>query len=484
MSFWKGVKNAFGFGGSESEEDIEEYDSSLPTYAAKSNHSDHEPTHHQPDTVPQAQPQPDALASTAVTEQKNTEPTPKDADDSLPGDLFDALIEQFNATQPEFVRNCLSTEAQRQYIYNSISEKLRARIQKATSPDNEPADPNELTETNRLRRRIANLESETKKTETLRQENRNLQLSIKRQKRALLDRINDLEAQAAKNYAEREKFFSDKRNPADAALIDSTNARVKELEEILAKRDEETAKLNEALAARDNDIAKRDEEIAARATDIEQMMMKIKIGDQMINDLRNQSAAARNEYEDTCNQQQLALEQIQHQVEAFEQIKTKYEARIAELKDSLKQEKSRNLDEQIARLNEENTSLRHTIENNLYNQASNEMRLRNEIKQLKKELEKASAVTISASPQDTSYGSSAEASPASYLSATATDEEAQSAQKQPARRRGRPKKAKLDEDLDNTDWFSQGGTKDDPDFGYHEPPRRPSNDNAAQLSLF
>ena len=68
MSFWKGVKNAFGFGGSESEEDIEEYDSSLPTYAAQSNHSDHEPTHHQPDTVPQAQPQPDALASTAATD--------------------------------------------------------------------------------------------------------------------------------------------------------------------------------------------------------------------------------------------------------------------------------------------------------------------------------------------------------------------------------------------------------------------------------
>ena len=37
-------------------------------------------------------------------------------------------------------------------------------------------------------------------------------------------------------------------------------------------------------------------------------------------------------------------------------------------------------------------------------------------------------------------------------------------------------------DLDNTEWFS--GQKDTPDFGYHEPPRRPSNDNAAQLSLF
>ena len=51
-----------------------------------------------------------------------------------------------------------------------------------------------------------------------------------------------------------------------------------------------------------------------------------------------------------------------------------------------------------------------------------------------------------------------------------------------AKRRGRPRKVKLDDELDNTDWFA--GHKDDPDFGYHEPPRRPANDNEAQLSLF
>ncbi|WP_302063543.1 hypothetical protein, partial [uncultured Duncaniella sp.] len=359
-------------------------------------------------------------------------------------------------------KECLSTEAQRTYIYNSISENLRLRIQKATATTQQTDDSSNQTEIERLKRRISVLEAEAKDTDNIRQENHKLQLSIKRQKRALLDRINDLEAQVAKNYAEREKFFSDKRNPADAALIDSTNARVKELEATLAQRDEE---------------------IAARTGDMDQMMMKIKIGDQMITDLRNQSDAARNEYEDTCNQQQIALEQIQLQVEAFEQIKVRYEARIAELKDAIKQEKARNLDEQISRLNEENASLRHTIENNLYNQASNEMRLRNEIKRLKQELEKATAAA--APHQDPSSSNTPEPSPASFQSsAVSTDAEAQSKQKQPPRRRGRPKKAKLDEELDNTEWFSQTGHKEDPDFGYHEPPRRPSNDNAAQLSLF
>lgn len=206
------------------------------------------------------------------------------------------------------------------------------------------------------------------------------------------------------------------------------------------------------------------------------------MSDEMLNDLRNQAASARNEYEDTCRQQQLALEQIHDQVASFEQVKARLEARIIELKDALKDAKRNDREEQIARLNEENASLRHTIENNLYNQANSENRLRNEIKQLRRQLEEAGKAASTSSSAAT-YGNtenrpksmSAEPSAAAYPTETPPERPA-------PRRRGRPKKVKLDEDLDNTEWFS--GQKDATDFGYHEPPRRPSNDNAAQLSLF
>ena len=165
-------------------------------------------------------------------------------------------------------------------------------------------------------------------------------------------------------------------------------------------------------------------------------------------------------------------------MESFEQVKARLEARILELKEALKEAKRPEREEQIARLNEENASLRHTIENNLYNQANSENRLRNEIKQLRRELEQATTTVISSSPAAT-YGEHkpavAEPSPVAPGAPAAPERPA-------PRRRGRPKKVKLDDDLDNTEWFS--GHKDDPDFGYHEPPRRPSNDNAAQLSLF
>ncbi len=503
MSFWKGVLNVFGFGG-DNDEDEEEYDSSLPTYAAqprtvtttaitKPAATPASATHTRETETPEPETEPhDSSEDNAPATQQNVDKAaePTVADPDLPGDLFDALIEQFNAAQPDFISKCLSTDAQRAYLLNSLSDSLKQRLNntglKIASANNQADDS---AERERLQRRITSLEADVKASDSLRQENRKLQLSIERQKRALLDRINDLEAQVAKSHAEKEKFFSDKRNPADAALIDSTNARVKELEQSLSEREskikeltDSIEKLGTASEELSKTLAERDKQIADEASLREQLEVKNRMSDEMLNDLRNQAASARNEYEETCRQQQLALEQIHDQVASFEQVKARLEARIIELKDALKDAKRNDREEQIARLNEENASLRHTIENNLYNQANSENRLRNEIKQLRRQLEEAGKAAATSSPA-APYGNtesrpksmSAEPSAAAYPTETPPERPA-------PRRRGRPKKVKLDEDLDNTEWFS--GQKDTPDFGYHEPPRRPSNDNAAQLSLF
>ncbi|MCX4369368.1 MAG: hypothetical protein OSJ41_07595 [Duncaniella sp.] len=495
--------NVFGFGG-DNDEDEEEYDSSLPTYAAqprsvtttaitKPAATPASATHTRETETPEPESEPhDSSEDNAPATQQNVDKAaePTVADPDLPGDLFDALIEQFNAAQPDFISKCLSTDAQRAYLLNSLSDSLKQRLNntglKIASANNQADDS---AERERLQRRITSLEADVKATDSLRQENRKLQLSIERQKRALLDRINDLEAQVAKSHAEKEKFFSDKRNPADAALIDSTNARVKELEQSLSEREskikeltDSIEKLGTASEELSKTLAERDKQIADEASLREQLEVKNRMSDEMLNDLRNQAASARNEYEETCRQQQLALEQIHDQVASFEQVKARLEARIIELKDALKDAKRNDREEQIARLNEENASLRHTIENNLYNQANSENRLRNEIKQLRRQLEEAGKAAATSSPA-APYGNtesrpksmSAEPSAAAYPTETPPERPA-------PRRRGRPKKVKLDEDLDNTEWFS--GQKDTPDFGYHEPPRRPSNDNAAQLSLF
>ena len=319
MSFWKGVMSVFGFGG-DNEEDEEEYDSSLPTYAAQPRIATAKPatTQVQAAHAPETEtPQPETPAHDTPKENDDTKTEQVVADPDLPGDLFDALIEQFNAAQPDFISKCLSTDAQRAYLLNSLSDSLKQRLNNTGVKIAAQPDATDSAERERLQRRINTLEADVKTTETLRQENRKLHLSIERQKRALLDRINDLEAQVAKNHAEREKFFTDKRNPADAALIDSTNARVKELEQTLTERDSKIKELTDTIEKigqtseqLSQTLSERDKQIADEASVREQLEIKIRMSDEMLNDLRNQAAAARREYEETCSQQQQALEQI------------------------------------------------------------------------------------------------------------------------------------------------------------------------------
>lgn len=460
MSMMTLLRRAFGFS-PDSEEEEEDYDPTVPTYAA-GEHRASRPPHEQHATAPaeiKSAPAPD----TAAEKTSGTE--------SLPADLFDAVIAVFNEAQPDFVKKCLDTEAQRKYLIDSIDSRLREQAESAakTSADQWKE------EKARLESRIAELEGDDNAIAVLRKENRRLQLSVDRQKRALLDRINDLESQVARQDEEKERFYSHRKPNTSDEELSQAKARIEELEAVIASNEEalknqvsagdadpETVSEQERqIAERDSRIAqltaecdKLREEAARQSTLREQLEVKTSMSDNMINDLRNQAAAARRELETMQEEQLQAVEQIQKEIDAFEDLKARKDAKISELQDS-------------------NASLRRTIETNLYNQANSEMRLRKEIKDLQAQLDAAKNAVESDSAVSEPYREDESASADS----------AKPAEKSSARRRGRPRKVKIDSSLDNTDWFS-GGKHDDPDFGYHEPPRKPVNDNEAQLSLF
>ena len=194
------LRRAFGFS-PETEEEEGEYDPTVPTDAV--NNDTETPTESPTaPTTPHEEPE-------SETSDSEAGDTPKDEDSSDPGltnDLFDAVIDLFNRTQPEFVRECLNVEAQRQYILNSLSESLRQRVDSALSADSKMWEK----EREELLKKIAELEGSENELSSIRDENRKLRLSADRQKHALLDRINDLEAQLTKQVQEKERFFSRK----------------------------------------------------------------------------------------------------------------------------------------------------------------------------------------------------------------------------------------------------------------------------------
>ena len=49
-------------------------------------------------------------------------------DASLPGCIFDSVIRLFNRTMPDFVRECLDTDSQRQYLFHAIESDVRRQM--------------------------------------------------------------------------------------------------------------------------------------------------------------------------------------------------------------------------------------------------------------------------------------------------------------------------------------------------------------------
>lgn len=443
MSLWNGLKSALGFTPGD-DDDEDQYDASVPTYAVDHSNDPVEPDDEESSIRPVKKSKPEKQPEPQKEEPQKEKSQPKGGDDTLPGDIFDAVIQMFNSTMPEFVTTSLSLESQRKYIYDHINEAVRRRLENlgCDAPRQSEVVEQLLAEKKKLEDTVKEMQSSGEDARRLREELKKVQSNADRQKRALTDRITDLDNQLKAQRAEKERIVTSRRGES-------------------AK--EEVEKLKAELEA-----AKAETE--RQKTLKEQLETKTSMSDTMINDLRNEVARLREDLTQANENLEIAAE-IQEKISEFEQIKERKDAKITELKAKVKSltadleklgSEASGDGEELDKLRSENASLRQTIETNLYNQANSELKLRNELKELTAKLTEANEKLAAATSQP------------ALIDAPAVDE--------PKRKRGRPRKQQrpLDDGLDNTDWLDLP----DSDFGYHEPPRKHVPDNDAQLSLF
>lgn len=474
----------------------------------------------------------------------------KQADESLRLRIFDGVVSIFNEALPDFIKTCMDVDAQRKYIYDSLDESLKAYIDKVGEDARQRAVLQWEDERKKVQSEITQLKEQHKQAEENRADWQRQQLSAERQKRALTDRVHDLENQINKLEAEKEQYDLENKslinklkvsnvNAGDfeamrqeisslqeklkeardadksgglQALIDSANATIIEKDETIkalqiqldaVASDNEAKDANIELEHLNGQIKDMTIENKRLSEAIEQLKAKEQIADAMINDLNAKASAAIHELEEKkqafdvveaehnaaideieslkekmslanqelqATQEELeearsglsAVDEIQEQISRFEDIKKKKDLRITELTEEAKQHI-----ELIARLEEETKSLKKTIEKNLYSQAESERLLKNNIADLKAELEKIR--------------------PAANVSVPESQEKS-------VKRKRQVKISAIDESLDDTDWLVSvppPGTPTRPvsvttenDFGYQAPARKSAPENDAQMSLW
>ncbi|MDE6352386.1 MAG: hypothetical protein K2K88_04500, partial [Muribaculaceae bacterium] len=173
---------------------------------------------------------------------------------------------------------------------------------------------------------------------------------------------------------------------------------------------------------------------------------------------------------------------IESEIEKFEDIKKKKDAKIQELTESRDSLQSR-----VEQLEAERNGLKRTIESNLSAQSGSESRLREEIAQLKQENEQLKQAQATLTDHDmpayTAPEPIADMVELEPLDIVETQENTTII-------------SAIDESLDNTDWLvatppegtsmrSLAKSDDQSDFGYQAPPpRKQLPDNDAQMSLW
>lgn len=434
-----------------------------------------------------------------------TKPT-KPEDSALPGEVFDAVIELFNATQPEFVSKCLSIEKQREYLLERIGSSLRDKLAKETADARRLGLRQWEEEKKRMADDIEKIRSEYHSMKQQREEFQSAQLSAARQKRAMTDRIHDLENQVSGLESEREQLqlenrsminklrVASVRNSGDDSDMDAQNKRLAQENVDLSDKVASLDADNQKLAGENDKLRNENIELKNRTTSLDEQIEKLN------EELEKAGADV---------DKQTALAEIEATIQEFEKIKSRKDKKISELKaenhrlydDIMKAGTKVTNAEKAASLSREETErLNKEIEKIKAANADEIQKLNDEIRRLtilinasesKKENRKRNNNKhLSRENKNTIEKVLPESGPTDSASVENTEKETHvNADTMPTQT---VKISAIDELMDSTDWFTAPEPmplKKDPevedDFGYKEPPaRKASRDDDKQLSLW
>ncbi len=428
MSIIKSIKKAFGF---PEEYDDTEYTESDSTSVTSSD-SDTEHSYAAPTTEPPVEHEVDI--------------------EDMSGKIFDAVIELFNTSQPDFVKECLSIESQRMYILSHINQETKHLLDKQIAIARAKGERQWQAERKKMADDLISVKADMKTLKSQRDEFRTAQLSETRQKRALKDRIHDLETKIATLEAEKEQFQLENRsmvNKLRVANVRNSSGNTSDEAELIRLA-------TENVKLQDNINLLRD---------------KLTAADTQIKELQSSSHDEDN-IED--------LKEIEEQIKQFELIKEKKDAKISALSKSVRQKEQdiaqmksiiNEHQQTTKKLQEEIKSLRNTIEANLRSHAIAENELKQKIKN-----------------QSDNSANKPEGEPTPVKNTEIPTEE-------PAEKTQPKQNVKIsviDELMQSTDWFVAPTitpnpvkkTEADDSFGYKEPVRKPTRENDNQLSLW
>lgn len=249
MGFFDSIKQALGFG-PEDDNDIEfeGKDATVRPLSSRALPANADSSfHHDNRSLPDSDSDEDS-ARAAISEQ----PTRPD-----PTVIFERVVMVFNESLPGFLQKSVDPARQRQALFDALDDSMKDYFAQLDRNVERRLQTRFETDRRRLQSQIDNLNEKARKEEEENSNAKNLQLSAERQKRALSERVHDLEKQLATLEAENEQYILENKSMANklrmAALGGDASDDAVAAE--LTKRDERIAELTKLAAETEQNLA-------------------------------------------------------------------------------------------------------------------------------------------------------------------------------------------------------------------------------------
>lgn len=363
--------------------------------------------------------------------------------------IFGSVIQIFNESLPKFVAESVDPKVQADLIRKALDQDIQKYLDSLSETARQYCEQQWKQTRTALEDEIAAAKAKSAEVQRKSDEFQQRQLSADRQRRALSERVHDLETQLAKLEAEREQLDLEKRSLVNRLRVAAVQGSADVPAEALADPAE---------------VEKLKQTIAEMQSGIDSLKEQNRVTAEMLDDQRKRLAAANKELEEA---RQLLAAKEKELAEANDTI-TQFNEVVPQMQkvDELltaKEEKIKQLRKTISARDNEITALRKTISDNMHAQALREKDLQQEIAKLKGAAPKPSTLITISEPID----------------------------EEPSPQISEEELSAIERSFESDEWFTNSKPEDTPpmrpddsDFGYQEPKRKKHQPDPNQLSLF
>ena len=394
----------------------------------------------------------DAPASAASDSKHKPAEKPADPpafDQDIAQRIFGSVIQIFNESLPKFVADSVDPKVQAELIRKALDQDIQKYLDSLSETARQYCEQQWKQTRTALEDEIAAAKAKSAEVQRKSEEFQQRQLSADRQRRALSDRVHDLEAQLTKLEAEREQLDLEKRSLVNRLRVASVQGGTDAPAEAIADPAE---------------VQKLQQTIAEMQSGIDSLKEQNRVANEMLEDQRKRLAEAKKELDEARTllaAKEKDLADANEAISQFNEVVPQMQ-KVDEIL-SAKEEKIKQLRKTISARDNEITALRKTISDNIRAQAQREKELQSQIDQLQGAAPKPATIMTISEPID----------------------------EEPTPQISEEELTAIEQSFENGEWFTKSQPvetppvrPDDSDFGYQEPKRKKNHPDPNQLSLF